>query len=87
MGSWDSALKMIVEKRPDIITLDIILPEASGIDILRIIRKEFPTIRVIKISALNKSSIIEEALREGAVGFIHKPFDEKEVLAIISKHH
>ena len=86
-GSWDSGLKMIAEKNPDIITLDIILPTASGIDILKIIKKEFPHIKVIMISALDNESIIQEAIEEGAVDFIKKPFDEKQVLSIIRKHH
>lgn len=60
----------------DLILLDIGLPDVNGIDLLKTIRKDFPLIPVIMISASDDSVEVEAALSGGARGFIHKSEDE-----------
>ena len=56
------ALDLIVELKPDLITLDNILPDMSGIEILRVMREQNIKCKVIMISAVGQQSAIEEGL-------------------------
>jgi two-component system, chemotaxis family, chemotaxis protein CheY len=79
----EMALAMIKEKNPDIITLDYILPESSGIDLLKTLKVENSTVKVVMISAVGQERIINEALNNGASAYIFKPFEKEKVLKII----
>ncbi len=69
--------KAIIQNKPQIILLDIILPGIIGLDLLSVIQSNFPDIKVIVISQLEDQRIIQEALERGAVEFITKPVDNK----------
>ncbi len=71
--------------RPDIVTMDIVMPKVSGIDGLAGIKKENPQIKVIMISAIDQKESLIQAVRLGASGFIVKPFDENNVKATLQK--
>ena len=60
--------------RPDAVTMDIVMPEASGIQALEEILKFDPQAKVVVVSALNQTRMISEAIRKGAHDFIAKPF-------------
>jgi two-component system chemotaxis response regulator CheY len=68
---------------PDIVTLDITMPNMNGLSCLREILAEDAAARVIMISALGKGDTILEALDEGALNYISKPFEAAMVLDII----
>ena len=74
------ALDLIVELKPDLITLDNILPDMSGIEILRVMREQNIKCKVITISAVGQQSAIEEGLGLGANAYIIKPFTKEKVL-------
>lgn len=84
--------KIVIEKfAPDIILLDIKLPDGDGIDILKQIKAKTPEIDVIMITGLAEKEIALEALKYGAADYICKPIDLKyltnSVLAnVISKY-
>lgn len=65
--------------KPDLITLDIIMPGAGGIDILKKIKSESPHIKVIMISALGKQNTLVECIKSGAENFIIKPFLTEQI--------
>lgn len=67
----------------DLVTLDLILPDNSGLDILKKIKEKFPEQKVVVVSAVGQSSIINEAIKLGANAYIIKPFDEKKVVEIV----
>ena len=72
------------EQDPDLLLLDLVMPEKGGIDVL----KEVGTAkkgRIIVISALGQEKVMQEALGLGAAAFIIKPFDEKQVLDTLKK--
>ncbi|WP_421872057.1 response regulator [Marinoscillum sp.] len=74
------ALDLIVELKPDLVTLDNILPDMSGIEILKVLREQGITCKVIMISAVGQQSAIEEGLGLGANAYIIKPFTKEKVL-------
>ncbi len=73
------------ELRPDLVTMDITMPEMGGISSLKMIKEFDPNAKVVICSAMGQKSLIMEAMQAGAVSFITKPFDEFKVLETIKK--
>ena len=71
--------------RPDIMTLDITMPEKDGLAALREILTLEPTARVVMCSALGQESKVLEAIKSGAKDFVVKPFQPDRVLDAIGK--
>jgi DNA-binding response OmpR family regulator len=69
------ALAAVSQQRPDVVLLDIHMPEMNGIDALREIMKVDQSIGVIMVTGNTQLSITVEAIRNGAFGYIPKPFD------------
>jgi len=68
------AVEKYQQLRPDAVTMDIVMPETSGIQALEEILKFDPQAKVVVVSALNQTRMISEAIRKGAHDFIAKPF-------------
>jgi DNA-binding response OmpR family regulator len=66
--------------RPDMVILDLLMPEQSGVETLTEIRRRSPSMGVIVLSSMDTPTLIEEALRAGASKFIAKPFHPIEML-------
>jgi len=79
------AIQKCAELAPDIVTLDITMPEMSGIDALREIMKAQPQTNVVMVSALGQEGMVKEAVMLGAKGFVVKPFKEDIIVAALSK--
>ena len=73
------------ELRPDIVTMDITMPEMTGIDALKEITKVDQNAKVIMITAMGQEKMIFEAVGNGAKGFLVKPFKEEHVIATMNK--
>jgi len=71
--------------RPDIVTMDIVMPKRSGIDAAKRILELDPAARVVMCSALGQESLVMEALQVGAKDFIVKPFKPESVLDTLNK--
>jgi two-component system chemotaxis response regulator CheY len=76
-----SAIQKFKETNPDIITMDITMPEMNGIDALKEIRKISSDVRVIMVSAMGQENYVREAVVNGAKNFIVKPFKEETIKA------
>ena len=66
--------------KPDLITMDILMPEMDGLEAARKILTENPEAKILMISSLAYEETIQEATLLGAKGFIYKPFEADEVL-------
>ncbi|WZP00216.1 response regulator [Isosphaeraceae bacterium EP7] len=71
--------------RPGLVTMDVVMPEMGGLQALRLIREIDPEARVVMVSALNQKQTIEEAIRDGALDFLVKPFDRDRLIALLGK--
>lgn len=69
--------------QPDIVLMDIVMPDLGGIDALKRIRSVSPETTVVMCSAMGQKVLIEEALHAGAANFIIKPFQPEEVLEVL----
>jgi two-component system, chemotaxis family, chemotaxis protein CheY len=79
------AIEKYAEIHPDLVTMDITMPEMSGLDALRAIRDEDPSARVLIVSAMGQQRMIVEALESGAMDFLVKPFQPTKVLETVKK--
>ncbi|MCB8817546.1 response regulator [Desulfosporosinus shakirovi] len=70
-------VEMYKEFRPDVVTMDITMPEMTGIEALKKIKAFDPQAKVIMLSSLGEEGMVIEAIRSGAKTFIVKPFKEK----------
>ena len=80
-----TALQMAKETNPDLVTLDVILPDNTGLDVLKGIKKDQPDMKVIIVSAVGQEVIVTEAMEHGALAYIVKPFSEDKVLEVVGK--
>jgi two-component system, chemotaxis family, chemotaxis protein CheY len=79
------AVEKYTELRPDLVTMDITMPEMDGITALKEIRKINPNSKVIMCSAMGQQAMVIDAIQAGAKDFIVKPFQADRVLEAISK--
>jgi two-component system chemotaxis response regulator CheY len=79
------ALEEYERLKPDLVTMDIVMPRCSGLDAVRGIMKVDKDARVVMCSALGQEALVTEALEAGATDFIVKPFKPDSVVATLNK--
>jgi len=79
------AIEKFKELRPDLITMDITMPEMDGIVALKEIKKMEPNAKVIMCSAMGQQAMVIDAIQAGAKDFIVKPFQADRVIEAIKK--
>ena len=84
-GSSSELFEQLEKTMPDLILLDVFFPTENGLDMLALIRKQFPQIKVLMVTGLKQETISEEAKRLGADGVLYKPFDTDELLNAIKQ--
>jgi two-component system response regulator NreC len=77
----EEALYLASELRPDIVLLDIAMPGIDGIEATRRLRKTFPQIQVLILTVYEDESLLREAIRAGASGYVIKRAAEEELIA------
>jgi len=77
------AVRLYQELRPDLTTMDIVMPQMDGISALREIIRIDPAAKVVMCSALGQEALIAEAIEAGARDFIVKPFQPGRVLRVV----
>ncbi|QJW45172.1 response regulator [bacterium BFN5] len=84
-GNGVEGIEKYKELQPDLVTMDITMPEMDGIEALREIKQINPQAKVIMISAMGQEKSVKESIVAGASGFILKPFNEEQVIRGLSK--
>jgi DNA-binding NarL/FixJ family response regulator len=80
----DSCLAFLKQQLPDVILMDINLPDKSGIDLCREVRDKYPSVYIIGLSTFNQQSFIEKMMQSGASGYILKNATQQELMEAIS---
>lgn len=83
-ANGEEAIDMAFELQPDIITLDNILPDMIGTDILKVYKDEGLQSKVYMISAVGQESVIKEGLALGAKAYVVKPFTSEQLISVIN---
>jgi len=79
------AVEKYRELKPDLVTMDIIMPEMNGIDAVRQIMSNDAQARIVMCSALGQQALVQDALTAGAKDFLIKPFNPSRVIEVVSK--
>lgn len=79
------AVMMYRQLKPDLVTMDITMPDMSGIESLKAIRLIDPCAKVIMLSAMSQENFLIEAFELGAVGYVIKPFSKDHLLQAVKK--
>ncbi len=81
----EMAIDLALELKPDVITLDNILPDMTGLDVLKTLNTDDFGSFVIMISAVGQQSAIVDAMTNGAKHYLVKPFDNNELIGILKE--
>jgi two-component system, chemotaxis family, chemotaxis protein CheY len=79
------AVTMYEALKPDIVTMDITMPEMDGLTALKTIRNTHPDAKVIMVTAMGQKAMVVDAIQHGAKDFIVKPFQPDRVLEAMNK--
>jgi two-component system chemotaxis response regulator CheY len=78
-------VKAYQAQKPDLVTMDVNMPKADGIQALRAILKINPAAKVIMVTSIEQKQIVQDAMKVGARDYIVKPFDRSNVGLVINK--
>ena len=81
----ESAIEEYKRVRPDLVTMDILMPGMDGLEAARDILKEDPSARIVMVSSLAYDDTFNEASQIGTKGFLYKPFSQKTLLEALEK--
>src|SRR5436305_14662764 len=79
------AVERYQDLRPDLVTMDIVMPDMGGIDAVREIVKLDPEAKVLMCSAMGQQALVVEAIQAGAKDFVVKPFQPSRVLEAVTR--
>ncbi len=88
VGEAETGLQAVEKYRtlkPDLVTMDIVMPDMGGIDAVREIVKEDPGAKVLMCSAMGQQALVIEAIQAGARDFVVKPFQPSRVLEAVQR--
>ncbi len=86
--SGAQAIRLASEKQPDLILLDIVMPDLDGLETCRLLRALGPTRNtpIVMVTTRGERDVVEAAFAQGATDFVTKPFNQKELLGTIQKY-
>jgi DNA-binding NtrC family response regulator len=84
-SSGKDALEMISQQAFDLILADIKMPEMNGLELLELIKRDYPDLTVVMMTAFGGVEIAVQAMRNGAYDFVTKPFDHETIIVRLEK--
>lgn len=79
-SNGQEAIEMYAKTRPDLVTMDIVMPQMSGIDAIRKLLKMDKEAKIIIVSAMDQESLVMDAINVGARDYLLKPFSARDVI-------
>jgi len=81
-GDAQGGIALAREEKPDLILLDMLLPDMNGLDVAKELKKDERTkdIPIIAVTAVGTPDVLEECMQAGISGFMQKPYDSKELV-------
>jgi two-component system chemotaxis response regulator CheY len=83
--SGAQAVEKFRQLRPDLVTMDIVMPDMGGIEAVREICKDNPEAKILMCSAMGQQALVVEAIQAGAKDFVVKPFQPSRVLEAVQR--
>jgi NarL family two-component system response regulator LiaR len=82
-ASGEAAIQLCERLRPDVILMDLVMPDMDGVDATRAIRHQFPTVQVIALTSFKEEGLVQRALQAGAIGYLLKDVSADELAKAI----
>ena len=82
----EQAVALFEKEKPDLVTLDIVMPNLDGVSALKQMMIHDPQARVVMVSAVNQKEKLAECIQAGAIDFIVKPFEKDSLLSFFEKY-
>lgn len=82
-ANGNDAIEMALEHEPDLITLDNVMPDILGMEVIKVLKAEGLSSEIIVISAVGQQTVIEKEKELGVADFIVKPFSPEQLLASV----
>ena len=83
--SGAQAVEKYRQLKPDLVTMDIVMPDMGGIEAVREICKDYPVAKILMCSAMGQQALVVEAIQAGAKDFVVKPFQPSRVLEAVQR--
>lgn len=81
--SGASAIEMVARTQPDLLLLDIGLKDMNGLELTRVLRRDYPAIKILILSMYDNNEYVSESVRSGASGYVLKNSPSREIIAAI----
>ncbi len=86
-ASGDAAIRLCAEVLPDVILMDMVMPDMDGAAATRLIRQQFPQVQVIALTSFKEGDLVKNALEAGAIGYLLKDVSADELAQAIRAAH
>ena len=86
-GSGQAAIQLCSENLPDVVLMDMVMPEMNGVETTRVIRQKFPQIQVIALTSFTEGELVKNALEAGAIAYLLKDVSADELARAIRAAH
>ena len=81
----DQAVEIYRREEPDLVTMDITMPNKDGIEAAHEILAEYPSAKIVMVSALDQETLVKKVLQAGVSEFLVKPFKPEQVLGVVDR--
>jgi NarL family two-component system response regulator LiaR len=85
--SGEAAIQLCAKVLPDVILMDIVMPDMDGATATRLIRQRFPQVQVIALTSFKEGDLVKQALEAGAIGYLLKDVSAEELVQAIRAAH
>jgi two-component system, NarL family, response regulator LiaR len=86
-GSGNEAVELCARLLPDVVLMDMVMPDMDGATATRLIRRRFPTVQIIALTSYKEEELIQNALQAGAIGYLLKDVSAEELAQAIRAAH
>mgnify|MGYP003386866297 CR=1 FL=1 len=85
-SNGNEAMRLVKEKKPHLVLMDVVMPEMSGIELTEKIVQTYTTVGVIVVSSLTQEQVVMQAIAAGAADFIAKPLDPVQLIESVTQY-
>jgi NarL family two-component system response regulator LiaR len=86
-SSGQEAVELCRQIEPDVMLMDLVMPEMSGAEAIRLIREQYPQVQIIALTSFQERELVREALEAGAIGYLLKNVSSEDLVAAIREAH